>query len=87
MKGQSHWTFKTVCGAILLTLIALPFWLIWGPFYIIIRTIVTIWQPILYKKQSAKWNKAYQENLEEGIHIDYPPTEGTIMGIGPWKIK
>lgn len=54
---------------VLLTIVAIPFWIVWGPIYLILRTIVTILQPYLYKRQSIEWNKSYQENLKHGIYI------------------
>lgn len=85
---KSHWTIKTASIAIIITIIAsplwIPFWILWGPIYLIFKTIVTIWQPYFFKKQSIKWDKLYQENRKQDIFIDYPPTEGKLLGIGPW---
>lgn len=55
--------------------------------YVIVRTIVTIWQPYFYKKQSNDWNSIYQEYLRKGIYIDYPPRVGRLFGIPPWGYK
>lgn len=85
MPIESRWTLKTATAVLIFTIIALPFWMIWGPIYVIIRTIVTIWQPYLYRIQSERWNELYQEQIRKGIFIDYPPAQGTIFGIGPWK--
>lgn len=87
MTSKSNWTIGMVFAAILLTILALPFWIIFGPFYIILKTIATIWQPYFYKKQSEKWDKYYQECLKKGIYVDYPPTYGTFLGVGPWFKK
>ena len=72
---------------ILFIILALPFWIIFLPFYLIIKTIVTIWQPYFYKKDSEQFNEAYQKALSKGIHIDYPPSVGKLFGIGSWGMK
>lgn len=79
-----NWIIKTVFIVIIIIFIGIPFWILFGPFYIIIKTIVTIWQPYFHKKQSEKWNKLYQEYRMKGIYIDYPPSCGTFLGVGPW---
>lgn len=84
---KSQWTLKTLGCAVVFIIFAIPVWVVWGPFYLIIRTIVTIWQPYFYKRQHDSWNEAYQEALRNGVYIDYPPTEGTLFGIGPWNSK
>lgn len=87
MDSNSNWTIMTAFFAIIFTIIAIPFWILYGPFCIIIKTIATIGQPYFYKKQSEKWNKHYQECLKKGIWIDYPPSYGTFLGEGPWFKK
>lgn len=81
---KSQWTFKTLGCAVVFTIVAIPFWIVWVPFYLIIRTIVTIWQPYFYKKKQESWRKACQEAARSGEYIDYPPTMGTLFGIRPW---
>lgn len=63
------------------------FWIIFLPFYLIIKLIVTIWQPYFFRKDSEKFNKAYLEARSKGIYIDYPPSVGKLFGIGPWGKK
>jgi hypothetical protein len=87
MSDNSKWTFGMIGGLTLFILVAIPFWVIWLPFYIILKVIVSIWQPYFYRKQSEAWNKYYQECLRKGIYIDYPPREGTLLGIRPWRSK
>ena len=70
---------------ILTAFLALPFKLILSPFWIIIKTIVTIWQPYFYKKGIERWDKKSQKYRRKGILIDYPPRYGTLLGIGPWQ--
>lgn len=72
---------------IIFAIIAIPFWILFGPIYIILKTIATIWQPYFYKKQSEKWDRQYQECQEKGIWIDYPPSYGTFLGVKPWSAK
>ena len=67
------------------------------PFIIIIKTVVTIWQPCFYKsslnyyeERRKEWNHIASEYCKKGIHIDYPPTKpkyGSFLGIGPWYKK
>lgn len=89
MASNSNWTIETVFGVIIFTIIAIPVWIIYGPIYIILKTIATIWQPYLYKKQLDEWDKEYQIYLEEDIYADFadPPTYGTFLGVGPWFKK
>lgn len=87
MASNSNWTFKTVSFAVIFTIIAIPFWILFGPIYIILKTIATVWQTYLFKKQSGKWDKEYQECLKKGIYIDYPPSYGTFLGVAPWFKK
>lgn len=51
MDSNSIWTIDAVLIAIIFITIGIPLWIIWGPFYVIIKTIVTIWQPYFYKKK------------------------------------
>ena len=77
--------------------IILPLYTIALPFVVIIKTIVTIWQPYFYKvslrdyeKENDKWNEHYRECLQKGIYIDFPPRQpeyGTFLGIAPWGKK
>lgn len=77
--------------------IILPLYSIALPFVVIIKTIVTIWQPYFYKvslrdyeEEDDKWNEHYQECLQKGIHVDFPPRRpeyGTFLGIAPWGKK
>lgn len=83
MASNSKWTIDTAFLAIIFIIVAIPVWIICGPFYVIIKTIATIFQPYFYKKQSEKWNKYYQECLKKGMYVDYPPSYGTFCGIGP----
>lgn len=87
MGSNSNWTIDKAFFAVIFTIIAIPFWILFGPFYIILKTIATIWQPYFFKKQSEEWNKYYQECLKKGIHIDYPPSYGTFLGVEPWFKK
>lgn len=87
MSDNSKWTLGLIGGLTLFILVAIPFWVIWLPFYLILKVIVSIWQPYFYRKQSEVWNKHYQECLRKGIYIDYPPREGTLLGIRPWGSK
>ncbi len=84
---KSQWTLETLGCAVVFTIVAIPFWIVLGPFYLILRTIVTIWQPYFYKKEQESWRKSCQEAARHGDYIDYPPTEGTLLGIGPWNSK
>lgn len=88
MDSNSNWTIETAFFAIIFTIIAIPFWILYGPFYIIIKTIATIGQPYFYKKELKKWHKHYQ-GLKNGIYVDYPPppSYGTFLGVGPWFKK
>ena len=66
-------------------------------YWIITKTIVTIFQPHFYnlamkkyQKKADAFNKAYIEYRKKGIFIDFPPdrpTYGTYRGIGPWGKK
>ena len=77
--------------------IILPLYIIALPFVVIIKTIVTIWQPYFYKvslrdyeEEDDKWNEQYQEYLQKGIYVDFPPRRpeyGTFLGIAPWGKK
>ena len=77
--------------------IILPLYIIALPFVVIIKTIVTIWQPYFYKvslrdyeEEDDKWNEHYQECLQKDIHVDFPPRRpeyGTFLGIAPWGKK
>lgn len=59
---DTPWTLKTASFALIFTIIAIPFWLVCAPIYVIIKTLATVFQPYLYKKQSDEWNEMYQEN-------------------------
>lgn len=89
MDSNSIWTIDAVLIAIIFITIGIPLWIIWGPFYVIIKTIVTIWQPYFYKKKLDKWEQACQESLkgDEVPDIEDPPSYGTFWGIGPWFKK
>lgn len=87
MASSKNWTTKTAFGVIIFIIIAIPFWILFSPFYIILKTIATILQPYLLKKQSEKWNKEYQECRKKGVYIDYPPSYGTFFGVTPWFKK
>ena len=77
--------------------IILTLYIICLPFVVVIKTIVTIWQPYFYKvslrdyeKEDDKWNEHYRECLQKGIHVDFPPRRpeyGTFLGIAPWGKK
>lgn len=67
--------------------IGIPLWILCLPFYLILKVIVTIWQPYFYRKQSEAWNKHYQDCRRKGIFIDFPPREGTLFGVRPWGSK
>lgn len=80
--------FKRILGDISEFALFILLWIITLPFYLILKTIVTIWQPYFYRKQKAAWNKYYQDCLRKGIFVDYPPREGTLFGvIRPWGSK
>lgn len=64
----------------------IPLWLIFGPFYLLIKIIVTVFQPYILRVQKKQWNKYYNECLRKGIYIDYPPSVGKLFGIGPFRI-
>lgn len=87
MASSKNWTTETAFGVIIFIIIAIPFWILFSPFYIILKTIATILQPYLLKKQSEKWDKEYQECLKKGVYIDYPPSYGTFLGVTPWFKK
>jgi|GEM_PF-6012652 hypothetical protein len=87
MASNSKWTIDKAFVVMIFIIVAIPVWIICGPFYVIIKTIATIFQPYFYKKQSEEWNKYYQECLKEGIYVDYPPSYGTFCGVGPWFKK
>ena len=70
MSDNSKWTFGKIGGLTLFILIAIPFWVIWLPFYIILKVIVSIWQPYFYRKQSEAWNKYYQECLRNCLKLE-----------------
>lgn len=88
MVSNSIWTIDAVLIAIIFITIGIPLWIIWGPFYVIIKTIVTIWQPYFYKKELDKWEQGCPE-IEADELPDYedPPSYGTFWGIGPWFKK
>lgn len=75
---------KNIIIIALLLVIGIPFLITFAPVYLILRTIVTIWQPYFYKKEQENWRKACQEAARNGEYIDYPPAEGTLFGIRPW---
>lgn len=81
MTSNSKWkkvkSFFIVIGAI----IAIPLYILLLP---IIKTIVTIMEPYLYRKQTEKFDKVYQEYRKKDIYIDFPPEHGTLWEIGPW---
>lgn len=87
MDSNSNWTIKTAFFAIIFTIIAIPFWILYGPFCIIIKTIATIGQPYFYRKELKKWYKDNQEYIKKGIYVDEPPSYGTFLGVGPWFKK
>ncbi len=86
MASNCNWT-KKLSELFFFIIITIPFWIIFSPFYIILKTIATALQPYLFKIQRKTWNKRYQECLKKGIHIDYPPSYGTFLGIAPWGKK
>ncbi len=71
-------------GTIMAMILVLPFVLLMTPFIVIIKTVVTIWQPYFFKRDSQRFDEYYQECLRKGIYIDFPPKYGTFLGIGPW---
>lgn len=75
---------RVIITCLILIIAGIPLWIIFSPFYLIIKLIVTIWQPYFYRKDLEKFNIEYQEALLQGIHIDFPPSVGKLFGIGPW---
>lgn len=75
-------------GIIILLIIISP---IWGPIYVLIKTIVTIWQPYFKRQCYLEWhkevNRIAKKMGKKYIYADYPPTVGTFCGIGPWNRK
>lgn len=80
MTSNSKWkkvkSFFIVIGAI----IAIPVYILLLP---IIKTIVTIIEPYLYRRQTEGFDKSYQGWLRK-VYIDFPPIHGTLWEIGPW---
>lgn len=76
---------NTRCHVAVFVIIAIPFWIIMGPFILIYKLLEALLQPYLLKKQTEEWNKMYQEKLKQGIHIDYPPTKGSLIELLPMK--
>lgn len=52
------------------------------PLYLVIRTIVTIGQPLFYKIEMAVWKR----KQKEGVFVGPIPRYWTIMGIPPWYV-
>ena len=84
---NSNLDWMQIIGIFLFVLVAIPFWICYLPFYLVFKTVVTIWQPYFYRKQCKEWNRRYQEYLKKGIHIDSSPEVGRLFGIEPWGYK
>ena len=90
-------SFKLFLRGFLIVILLTIEWIVMLPFIIIIKTIVTIWQPYFYKsslkyyeERRKEWNHIASECAKKGIYIDYPPTKpeyGSFWGIGPWNKK
>ena len=90
-------SFKLFLRRFLIIILLTLGWTVMLPFIIIIKTVVTIWQPYFYKsslkyyeKRRKEWNHTASECFKKGILIDYPPTKpeyGSFLGIGPWNKK
>ncbi len=87
MKEDRIALFRGFAFLGLLIPIAILFHLITFPFYLVIRTVVTVWQPYFYKRSRDKLTKHWIDELENGVDIDYPPRVGTLFGIPPWGYK
>lgn len=85
MTKKTEWPISTRCAVAVVIIIAIPFWVIFGPFILIYNLIEAILQPYLLKKQTKEWNEMYQECLKRGIYIDYPPTRGPLIELLPLK--
>lgn len=90
-------SFKLFLRRFLIVILLTIGWIVMLPFIIIIKTMVTIWQPYFYKsslkyyeERREEWNHIASEYFKKGIYIDYPPTKpeyGSFLGIGPWRKK
>ncbi len=69
---------------VILTLIILLYRIVFLPCTIIIKTIVTIWQPYFHNRSQKQWIKIHRRFIERGGYADYPPEVGTLFGITPW---
>lgn len=85
MEERTSWTLKSLLFAIAFTIIAIPIWIIIGPFFLICKLLEIILQPYLLRKAKKEFNEAYIENLKKGIWIDYPPTWGSLTVLLPLK--
>ena len=81
----ARWNILTICKIGILMLIAILFWVLFGPLILIYKLVETMLQPYLLRKQCKEWDEMYQECLKQGIHIDYPPTRGSLMKELPLK--
>ncbi|MBD5340866.1 MAG: hypothetical protein HDR94_04755 [Bacteroides sp.] len=68
-----------------IVLITIPFWILLGPIIIILKTLATIFQPYLYRREQTDWYKSIAEDTRKGIFHDYPPSYGRLFGVGPWN--
>lgn len=85
MSEKSRWSILTICKISILILIAIPFWILFGPYVIIYKLVETILQPYLLRKQCEEWDERYQDSLKQGVLIDYPPKHGSLMKALPLK--
>lgn len=67
------------------TLIAILFWLLLCPIFLLYSLVETVLQPYLLKKQTKEWDEMYQNCLTQGIYIDYPPMRGSLIKEMPLK--
>lgn len=86
MPEKLRWIKLTICEICTFTLIAIPLWILFGPFIIIYKLVETILQPYLLMKQRKEWNEMYQDCLKQEIRIDYPPIRGSLMRELPLKL-
>ncbi len=65
-------------------IILFPFILLFLPFTLILKTIVTIGQPYFLNKSQNQWLEFHRKLTKKGGSVDYPPKVGTIFGVKPW---
>lgn len=88
MKDSENPKFRAFTE-ILIKTVALIIFALFLPLYVVIRTIVTIGQPLFYKIDSMRFNRYCKKMAKKGIHYInlHPPCYGTLMCIPPWNVK